>query len=105
MGSAGAGAATEASPGASGSGFACVDADRFVDHGTVIDSEAVVEVLGRGTPAVSSLPEFMHYRPSQMPAAGGHSLGNSNLVKAKVLFEYLRDQVLPPLLAAPAVSP
>jgi hypothetical protein len=84
--------------------FACVDADRFVDHGTVVDSDAVIEVLGRGTPAVSSLPEFMHYRPSQMPAAGGHSLGNSNLIKAKVLFEYLRDQVLPPLLRAPAAS-
>ena len=26
------------------------------------------EVLGRGTPAVSALPEFLHYRPSQMPA-------------------------------------
>jgi hypothetical protein len=80
--------------------FPCVSFDRFIDHGTVADNDAVMAVLGNGTPAVSSLPEFLHYRPSQMPAAGGHSLGNSNLVKARVLFAYLRDQVLPPLLPA-----
>jgi len=78
--------------------FVCGGADRFIDHGTVADSDAVIEVLGNGTPAVSALPEFLHYRPSQMPAAAGHSLGNANLVKAKVLFEYLRDRVLPPLI-------
>lgn len=78
--------------------FVCAGADRFIDHGTVADSDAVLAVLGNGTPAVSALPEFLHYRPSQMPAAAGHSLGNSNLVKAKVLFHYLRDDVLPPLL-------
>jgi hypothetical protein len=85
--------------------FVCGGADRFTDQGTVADSDAVIGILGAGTPAVSSLPEFMHYRPSQMPAAAGHSLGNSNLVKAKVLFEYLRDTVLPalvpPILANP----
>jgi hypothetical protein len=80
--------------------FVCRGADRFIDHATVADSEAVMRVLGSGTPAVSSLPEFMHYRPSQMPAAAGHSLGNSNLVKANVLFAYLRDHVLPPLMPA-----
>ena len=80
--------------------FACRGSDRFIDHATVADSDAVLEVLGKGTPAVSSLPEFMHYRPSQMPAAAGHSLGNSNLVKATVLFAYLRDHVLAPLLPA-----
>ena len=78
--------------------FVCGGQDRFIDQGTVSDSDAVIAVLGSGTPAVSALPEFMHYRPSQMPAAAGHSLGNANLVKAKVLFEYLRDRVLPPLI-------
>jgi hypothetical protein len=78
--------------------FVCGAADRFIDHGTAADNDAVMAVLGNGTPAVSALPEFMHYRPSQMPAAAGHSLGNANLVKAKVLFEYLRDRVLPPLI-------
>lgn len=80
--------------------FACPGRDRFIDQGTVADSEAVVEVLSQGTPAVSSLAEFMHYRPSQMPAAAGHSLGNSNMVKANVLFTFLRDRVLQPLLPA-----
>lgn len=81
--------------------FVCSGADRFIDHGTVADSDAVMAVLANGTPAVSALPEFLHYRPSQMPAAAGHSLGNANLVKAKVLFEYLRDRVLPPLIPQP----
>ena len=85
--------------------FACSGADRFVDHGTVADSDAIIEVLGQGTPAVSSLPEFLHYRPSQMPAAAGHSIGNANLVKAKVLFEYLRDRVLPQILPGAVVTP
>jgi hypothetical protein len=34
-----------------------------------------------------------------MPLASGHSLGNANAVKADVLFEYLRDHVLPRLLS------
>ena len=80
--------------------FVCRSADRFIDHATVADSNAVMAVLGNGTPAVSSLPEFLHYRPSEMPAAAGHSLGNSNLVKANVLFGYLRGQLLQSLLPA-----
>ena len=81
----------------------CDAADRFIDHGALADNDALMDVLGRGTPAVSTLPELMHYRPSQLPGAAGHSLGNANRVKADVLFTYLRDQlqsVLPP--AAPA---
>jgi hypothetical protein len=45
-----------------------------------------------------------------MPAAAGHSLGNSNVVKAQVLFTFFRggielarrqrDHVLPPLVPA-----
>jgi hypothetical protein len=85
--------------------FVCGQADRFIDHGTVADSDAVIAVLGAGTPAVSSLPEFLHYRPSQMPAAAGHSLGNANLVKAKVLFEYLRDTVLPGMVPPVPANP
>jgi len=83
----------------------CRESDRYFDHGTVADSEAVLEVLGRGTPAVSSLPALLHYRPSQMPGAPAHSLGNANLVKAHALFEYLRDTVLPPLVPPAAVTP
>ena len=80
--------------------WACEAADRFVDGGRVADDEALLEVLGRGTPAASSTREFFHYRPSQMPAAGGHAIGNANLVKAEALASYLERQVLPPLLPA-----
>ena len=80
----------------------CTGADRFVDYGTGRDNDALLEVLGRNTPAVSSWREFLYYRPSQMPGAAGHSLGNANLVKAQVLFDFLRVNVLP-LLVPPGV--
>lgn len=75
----------------------CAAADRFIDHGSFADNDALMNVLGRGTPAVSTLPELMHYRPSQLPGASSHSLGNANRVKADVLFAYLRDQLAPAL--------
>jgi hypothetical protein len=80
--------------------WACSSADRFVDRGRVADDDALLEVLGRDTPAVSTTREFFQYRPSQMPAAGDHAIGNSNAVKADVLFRYLRERVLPPLVPA-----
>ena len=55
-------------------------------------------MLGDGTPAVSSHDAFLRYRPSEMPQANGHALGNSNVVKADVLFGFLRDCVLPKLI-------
>ena len=73
----------------------CSGEDRFVDFGTGGDNDALLEILGRGTPVASSWREFLYYRPSQMPLAAGHSLGNSNLVKAQVLFDFLRESVLP----------
>lgn len=71
----------------------CEGADRFYDAGAVAWSDAIEEQLGRGTPVVSSAREFLHYRPSQMPNADGHSLGNSNRVKADVLFRFVQRQV------------
>jgi lysophospholipase L1-like esterase len=80
---------------------ACPGVDRFFDGGRLADDEALLEVLGRDTPAVSSTRAFFHHRPSQMPAAGDHAIGNSNVVKAQVLFEYLRERILPPLIPGP----
>lgn len=85
--------------------WACSGADRFVDRGRVADDDALLDILGRDTPAVSTTREFFQYRPSQMPAAGDHAIGNSNAVKADVLFRYLRDRVLPPLVPAAAAKP
>ena len=76
----------------------CDTEDRFHDAGSLADDAAVLDVLGQGTPVVSSTRAFLHYRPSQMPSASGHSLGNANRVKADVLFEFLRDHTLPALL-------
>lgn len=44
----------------------------------------------RGTPVASTTRAFLHYRPSQMPGASGHSWGNANRVKADALFAYLK---------------
>lgn len=77
----------------------CQTEDRFHDGGSLLDDAALREVLVAGTPVISSTRAFLHYRPSQMPVAGGHSLGNSNRVKADALFDELRRSVLPPMVA------
>ena len=41
----------------------------------------------------------------QMPGASGHSIGNANLVKARALFEFLRRDVLPPLVPPLIATP
>ena len=79
---------------------ACPDSDRYQDGGSLSDDRALREILGAGTPVASSTREFLHYRPSQMPAASGHSLGNANRVKADALFKTLSTEVLPPLLVS-----
>jgi hypothetical protein len=71
----------------------CEGADRFFDAGALAWSDAIEAYLSRGTPAVSSVREFLHYRPSQMPLADAHSIGNSNAVKADVLFTLVQRMV------------
>lgn len=78
----------------------CPALDRFVDGGTLDDDATLLDILGRGTGAASSTRAFLQYRPSQMPAAGGHSIGNSNRVKAQALASYLEQHILPSLLPA-----
>ena len=83
----------------------CPDGDVFYDGGSKAIDEFLLQYMSQGTPAVSVYDEFLHVRPSQMPNARAHAIGNSNDVKAKVLFEYLRDRVLPPLVAPPPRGP
>jgi hypothetical protein len=71
----------------------CEGVDRFFDAGAVAWSDAIEEELARGTPAISSVREFLHYRPSQMPLADAHSIGNANRVKADVLFRLVQGLV------------
>ena len=78
----------------------CPDGDVFYDGGSSELNDYLVSVLGAGVPAVSTYEAFLRVRPSQMPLATAHSIGNSNAVKADVLFQYLRDRVLPEALAA-----
>jgi lysophospholipase L1-like esterase len=74
----------------------CPDGDVFYDGGTLAVDRFLLSVMGEGTSAVSSYDAFLHVRPSQMPNASAHSLGNSNVVKAAVLFEFLRERVRTP---------
>jgi hypothetical protein len=76
----------------------CPEGDRFYDGGALEDEAALRAILGNGTPVGSSVRAFLPYRPSQMPGASGHSIGNANQVKARALFEFLRRDVLPPLV-------
>jgi lysophospholipase L1-like esterase len=70
----------------------CDKDDLFYNGRTKDVNEYFQRVLGAVRPAVSTYDAFYHYRPSQMPLAAGHSLGNSNVVKADTLFGFLKDR-------------
>ena len=78
--------------------IACDTDDVFYDGGSADFNRFFVDTLGSGAPAVSVYDEFRHLRPSQMPLAAGHGIGNTNLVKARVLFRFLRDNMLQEML-------
>jgi lysophospholipase L1-like esterase len=73
----------------------CPDGDVFYDGGSSAIDAFYLRILGDGTPAVSCYNAFLHVHPSQMPNATAHAVGNANVVKADVLFEYLQRRVLP----------
>ena len=76
----------------------CPDKDVFFDGGSSALNRFYMTFLGAGTPAVSTYDAFRRMRPSQMPSASGHALGNANAVKADVLFQFLRDRVIADVL-------
>ena len=76
----------------------CPEGDAFYEGGARVFNDFLMGIVGDGAPAVSTLDGFLHRRPSQMPAARAHAIGNSNMTKAEVLFDYLRESVLPPLV-------
>lgn len=72
--------------------------DLFYDDREYGLNALFLRVIGTGTPVVSTHGALLHTRPREMPGWSGHSFGNTNLVKSEVLFEYLRDRVLPAVL-------
>jgi hypothetical protein len=82
--------------------LSCRATDTFFDGGSSTINRFLMQLFSEGTPAVSTYDAFLHLRPSQMPEAKGHSLGNANAVKAGVLFRFLRDRVLATLPTAGA---
>jgi lysophospholipase L1-like esterase len=74
--------------------------DEFFDPRATRDTHAYfLRVLGAATSVVSSHDALARYRPVDMPGATEHSLGNTNLVKAQVLAEFLEQQILPSALS------
>jgi hypothetical protein len=76
----------------------CPDNDTFYDGGTEAINRFFMNTFSDEVPTVSTFEELRHRRPSQMPNACCHAIGNTNLVKADVLFGFLRDRVLPGVL-------
>jgi hypothetical protein len=68
----------------------CPDGDVFYDGGSSAIDAFYLRILGDGTPAISCYDAFRHMRPSQMPNARAHAIGNANVVKADVLFGFLK---------------
>jgi lysophospholipase L1-like esterase len=77
----------------------CQDGDVFYDATRLVNA-FYTQTFSAAAPTVSVHDAFLHTRPSQMPGASGHAFGNANVVKADVLFSFLRDRVLPEALAA-----
>jgi hypothetical protein len=75
----------------------CPADDIFYDGGVGVENDLFMRTVSRSLPAVSVFDAFLHRRPSQMPYAQAHAIGNANLTKAETLFAYLRDrQLVPP---------
>jgi hypothetical protein len=79
----------------------CMGDDLFFDGGSRAWDDFFISELSKGVPVLSTYDAFLRYRPSQVPQAKGHSLGNANRVKADVLFDFLRGHVL---AAVPALQ-
>ena len=63
---------------------------RYLDLVVNQDSASLLKLR---SDVIRSVREFLHYRPSQMPLADAHSIGNPNRVKADVLFSFLKDLI------------
>jgi hypothetical protein len=77
----------------------CPDHDMVYDGGSAAINAFFLRIMSEGAPAVSTYDELRHRRPSQMPNACCHAIGNTNAVKADVLFTFVRDRIeraLPP---------
>jgi hypothetical protein len=75
----------------------CPDGDYFYDKALRQENDLFLRIMGEGTPAISVFDAFLHRRPSEMPEAIAHAIGNANMTKAETLFTYLKSELLPRL--------
>jgi hypothetical protein len=75
----------------------CPDGDYFYGKALRQENDLFLRIMGDGTPAFSVFDAFLHRRPSEMPEAIAHAIGNANMTKAETLFTYLKGELLPRL--------
>jgi hypothetical protein len=73
----------------------CPGGDFFYD-GLAYEHPYLFKLFSAGAPTVSTYPVFLRAKPSQMPLAQGHAIGNANQLKADTLLEFLTSQGLVP---------
>ena len=57
------------------------------------EHEFFYKLFSDGVPTVSAYREFLLVKPSEMPQAEAHAIGNSNLLKAEILLKGLRESL------------
>lgn len=82
----------------------CPGADWFYD-GKSLEHDFLLRLFTDAGPTVSAYPAFLHTKPSEMPLAEAHAIGNANQLKAETLSAYLQETVLPSLLSARKLDP
>ena len=69
---------------------ACSGDDFFYD-GKSIEHAFFLKLFSDAAPTVSAYPAFLRVKPSQMPLAEAHAIGNANELKAEILFQFLQS--------------
>lgn len=72
----------------------CPGDDLFFDGGSGVWNDFFVRELSRGAPTLSTYDAVRRHRPSEMPDAHAHALGNVNRLKADLLFAFLAQHGL-----------
>jgi len=62
---------------------------RFIDGVHNEMNDWFMDIMGKGTPVLSSYDAFWSYSPDEVPGAEQHSLATANLVKADILFNFI----------------
>ena len=71
----------------------CTGGSYFIDGVHNEMNDWFMDIMGKGTPVLSSYDAFWSYKPSEVPGASLHSLATANLVKADILFNFISKNI------------